>query len=648
MVLRHLTNIRRLPLKTFEGLLRENRKTCIMSALPHGDSSHHHSAEHEKPSSKRLPSNPPPPYRKPKKQKGHPILPTRPNGTHEEVLSHDILNLLSTLSIKPDKAPVPPLLDPGTELTLQISTLSSTGSGIATHDSKIYVVPFTYPGDTVLARIVRNAPRTVENPAYSTGYPVRILTPSPDRNDKLVKCKYFTTCSGCQLQPLPYSTQLAHKKRIIERAYQNFSELPASSVPKVAETIPSPREYGYRTKLTPHFDGPRNARRARRRGDKPDWQGVPAIGFNSVEGAVKGGGRAKVLDVEECPIGTDVVNLGMKWERARVARELEKYKAGATVLLRESCEKVPRRNVDSGEPIEASEGQGEKNEGGVMIGESKNGRPDTHEANAADEAITHEHTDNTTTLRKTCISNHKSTTTEYIDNFRFTNPANAFFQNNNSILPSFTAYIRSKILPTTSSSKPQITNLIDAYCGSGLFSITLHSLFTNTLGIDISAESIASANKNLELNNLTTHRDAASVNATDDKQHKTIKFVAGDAHTLFSAADETFIGENTAVIIDPPRKGCDEGFLKQLWAFAPERIVYVSCNVHTQARDVGWLLRGGSDPDTRNSGKEDGGKEASGDSRLSGEYELVSLQGFDFFPQTAHVESVAVLQRIRR
>ena len=78
-------------------------------------------------------------------------------------------------------------------------------------------------------------------------------------------------------------------------------------------------------------------------------------------------------------------------------------------------------------------------------------------------------------------------------------------------------------------------------------------------------------------------------------------------------------------MIDPPRKGCDADFLRQLLEFRPRRLVYVSCNGHTQARDVGVLVEG------RGHGAR---------------YEIESIRGFDFFPQTHHVESVAVLQRV--
>lgn len=98
--------------------------------------------------------------------------------------------------------------------------------------------------------------------------------------------------------------------------------------------------------------------------------------------------------------------------------------------------------------------------------------------------------------------------------------------------------------------------------------------------------------------------------------------MAADAPELFKSVE--FPHDKTVVVIDPPRKGCDESFLNQLLKFAPRRVVYVSCNVHTQARDVGVLVMG-----------KDGVK-----------YEIESLRGFDFFPQTGHVEGVAVLNRV--
>jgi tRNA (uracil-5-)-methyltransferase len=92
-------------------------------------------------------------------------------------------------------------------------------------------------------------------------------------------------------------------------------------------------------------------------------------------------------------------------------------------------------------------------------------------------------------------------------------------------------------------------------------------------------------------------------------------FRAGHAEKIFEVVQD-FPPDDTVIVIDPPRKGCDDAFISQLLKFGARTIVYVSCNVHTQARDVGKIIN----------------------SELG--YALESIRGFDLFPQTAHVESV--------
>jgi tRNA (uracil-5-)-methyltransferase len=279
----------------------------------------------------------------------------------------------------------------------------------------------------------------------------------------------------------------------------------------------------------------------------------------------------------------------MKSERARVTKDISSYTRGATLLLREDTRRISRINPEN-EPNTAA---------------INKAREDTNMV--VEEFDSH-------ILAKSCVTDQKGTSHEYIDDFVFENPAGAFFQNNNSILPPFTQYIRDHILPKgrpSDPSKSPLSYLIDAYSGSGLFTITLSQMFKKSIGIDISASSIEFAAKNARLNNLPN--DQAS-------------FMAADAGALF--AKVTFPAAETVVVIDPPRKGCDENFLSQLVRFGPERVVYVSCNVHTQARDVGMLV---------------GGMKVVNDGK--GIYEIESLRGFDFFPQTGHVEGVCVLRK---
>lgn len=518
-------------------------------------------------------------FKKSKKQKTSTVA----EGSNEEVLLADIQNLLQDVSVSEEaKEQARRQNEEHAEIDVTIKALSSTGDGLAEQDGQVYVVPFSAPGDVVTARVYKH----FAEQSYSLADFVKRVSKGPSSTAD-PQCPYFTKCSGCQFQHMPYEAQLAHKRTIVEKAFRNFSHLPASSLPTVGDTIGSPLQYGYRTKLTPHFDGPPGGRRDKRHGKQVTWPGVPPIGF-----MLKG--TRKTMDIEDCPIGTEAVRMGMKRERVRVAAEIDKYQKGATLLLREST----KRENKADNTIEVStEGDGEEE--------------------VVEDRGTHIH-------RKVCITDHKATSTEYVDDYRFDNPAGAFFQNNNSILPVVTQYIRDQILGTTdgddASKKPTIKHMVDAYCGSGFFTINLSSMFRQSIGIDVSAQSIEFASKNAKLNNLP-----------EDATH----FIAADANKLFESLDtKKFPPEETVVVIDPSRKGCDEGFISQLLQYGPARVCYVSCNVHTQARDIGWLVGGLP------------GDEGEGP-RHEGLYEIESLRGFDFFPQTSHVEGVAILRKKR-
>jgi 23S rRNA (uracil1939-C5)-methyltransferase/tRNA (uracil-5-)-methyltransferase len=110
------------------------------------------------------------------------------------------------------------------------------------------------------------------------------------------------------------------------------------------------------------------------------------------------------------------------------------------------------------------------------------------------------------------------------------------------------------------------------------------------------------------------------------------KFVAASAEAIFMSHDpiqlETFTTttyvkdfpkDNTVVVIDPPRKGCSEEFLEQLYSYASQRVVYMSCDPATQARDAEGIVKAG--------------------------YTIVSIQPFDLFPQTRHIESLIVFEK---
>lgn len=510
----------------------------------------------------------------------------------DQVLQLDIDNLLkkSREEKGEDGEPVTSavqLPEPFTEIEVKIAELSSTGDGLALSENgdHIYVVPFSVPGDKVLIKVVRH----FRDFSYSMADFLKVIEPGPQRNDSLIGCGYFGKCSGCQLQMLPYEEQLAHKKKIVEKAYANFSGLIPELVPPIGDTFGSPLQFGYRTKLTPHFTTPGGFSRAKNNKPKdPANIEIPPIGFTMKN-------RRTDMDIEDCPLGTDIVRRGLKRERKRVIENIKDFSKGATLLMRESTTRVKKEAAKSAEANETTEQDGEQKDGLTT-----NQKDD-------EDVIRIDHPDYIE--EKRCITDNNATSVEYIDDFIFTNKAGAFFQNNNSILSGFTEYIRQHAHPKDlrPDEKP-IKYLLDAYSGSGLFTVTLSPIFKSSLGVDVAGDSIASARQNARANNLSN-----------------TGFAAADATTLFK--DVPYPADQTLLVIDPPRKGCSDDFLRQLLEYGPRRVVYVSCNVHTQARDVGVMVQGDKEGKCR--------------------YEIESIRGFDFFPQTGHVEGVAILNRVQ-
>lgn len=527
-------------------------------------------------------------------------------GTNEEILQLEVNDLLTQSSqerhtngdskdqsaitepASPSASLSKPPIDLWSEVELDIIELSSTGDGLAYTETKDHVVavPFTVPGDRVLAKIYK------WSGTHSHADFVKVIKPSAKREGVTPPCKYFADCGGCQFQMIPYQDQLVHKRTIVEKAFSKFSGLEPEKVPPVLDTMGSPLQYSYRTKLSPHFDGP-----GRRKGDPAKFTSLPKVGFNRKN-------RREVIDIEHCPIGTEVLQEGLKLERAKVAVNYKTYRNGKTILLRESTRREPdNESLDNNTQSPVAEFDTTSEPSSTELHHLSDGKPE----------ITLNfptHTDH-----KTYTSIETSLSTEYIGPHKFINRAGSFFQNNNSILGPFTKYVYDNcMLPAPSASsaetkpRPQIKYLLDAYCGSGLFTITLSKLFTSALGIDIDGRGIEAARENAAINNIPN-----------------AGFIEADASDLF--ADVPFPPDQSLVVIDPPRKGASEDFLRQLCQYRAKRVVYVSCNVHTQARDVGMIVNGfGPGSGCR--------------------YEIESLRGFDFFPQTGHVEGVCVLNRV--
>lgn len=483
-----------------------------------------------------------------------------------------------------------------TEIELEITTLTNLGVGLGrvtlpgaprADAGWVVMVPFTLPGERVRARVYRN------HKNFSEGDLLEVLTSSPHR--VAAPCPLFGRCGGCQYQHLTYAEQLNWKRRQVEELLQHL----AGVTFPVSATIPSPREYGYRSKITPHFQvrGARSAERGTpetssasvspelQPGNSADDIGAPPIGF------LKQGTRFELIDVPACPIATPEINAKLTEVRAETRRKLAAgdYARGATLLLRHAQEGV----VTDYDAIIHE----------VVAPLEDNATRDRHPADAARGP---EQVCNVIRYNPAARPSEKAAEPRHIIDGKDTGRASLrlhflardFFQNNPFILPAFTGYVREQAAATGA------RLMVDAYCGSGLFALSCAPAFTRVAGVEVSASSVQFARENAAANGIT--------NAT---------FSAGDAATIFAGLDQhVFVPDDTVVVIDPPRKGCDESFLEQLFAFGPRAVVYVSCDPATQMRDLKRFLAAG--------------------------YDLTAVQPFDLFPQTRHLECVITLRKL--
>ena len=384
-------------------------------------------------------------------------------------------------------------------LDLRIDSLTNEGNGVARDNDWVIFVPFTLPGEKVKARVFRN------HKNYSEADLVEVVEPSPHRIAPV--CGLFGKCGGCQYQHLDYNEQLIWKQRQVAELLRRMAKIEHPVLP----VIPSPIQYGYRSKITPHFHRPKNG-------------SIAEIGF------LRAGTRNAMIDVPECPIAMPQLNTRLKQERAAIHGGEREYKNGATLLLRASGDQV--------------------------------------------------------------LTQSSELAAEVINGVRFEFQAGDFFQNNPYILPAFVEHVVKKAAASGA------THLIDAYCGSGLFALSAAGHFKHVSGIEVSESAVVKAKHNAALNGI---------------HHA--QFTAASAEHIFR--DLAHAGQDTVVIIDPPRAGCGEDFLRQLFAYKPRAVVYVSCNPPTQMRDLVLFTEAG--------------------------YKLDEVQPFDLFPQTRHLECVMTL-----
>ena len=380
----------------------------------------------------------------------------------------------------------------------------------SSRQSWVVMVPKTLPGEEVVCRIYRNFK------GYSDADLVEIVKESDDRVEP--KCAYFEKCGGCQYQMMSIDAQRDWKQKQVVGLLKHLANV---ENPEVLPTIGTKEEYGYRSKITPHYN-------------------VPKFGIEDLRIGFQQRGTRVIEDIPACIIATPAINERYAERREEIRNNMilnGMPKKGATLLFRE----------------------------GVKDGE------------------VHVET------------NFREIMEEQVLGVTFKYRASEFFQNNAFALPALVEHVMELI------KGDGCENLIDAYCGSGLFSLVGASHFQATYGVEISELAVKAAQANAELNGITN-----------------AQFYSGAAEAIFENVSH-LDRDKTCILLDPPRKGCDSVFLDQLFAFGPKKVVYISCDPATQARDTKEIIDAG--------------------------YVIRSVQPFDLFPQTRHIENVIYFTR---
>ena len=453
---------------------------------------------------------------------------------------------------------------------LVIESVAAEGKSIAhTPEGQVVFVGFAVPGDVVNVRVVR------KKKAWLEGQIIKIVKPSEQRLEPF--CEHFTVCGGCRWQPLPYEIQLAAKQR---QVYDQLTRIGHLEVPEFRPILGSDKTRYYRNKL--EF----SASCKRWMTAEEIASGVPAgpgLGFHV------GKYFDKVLDIERChlqPEPTNAIRLFIK--KFCLDNGISFYD------IRENRGQLRNmfvRTTDAGAVMVI-----------VCFGEDFPLRAPLLDAVAKEfPQITSLYyvingKKNDTIGDQTCILHSgEPAIYEEMEGLRFKIGPKSFYQTNTG---------QAHKLYTVAREFAALTGnemVYDLYTGTGTIAQFVSRGAKRVIGIEYVPEAIEDAKINAEGNGI-----------------KNCEFYAGDMKDILTADFIAQHGRPDVIIVDPPRAGMHPDVVKTILQAAPERIVYVSCNPATQARDM---------------------------EMMSEDYTITAVQPVDMFPHTFHVENVCRLDR---
>ena len=435
-------------------------------------------------------------------------------------------------------------------ITLDIESLAYGGDAIAhLEDGRTAFVHGAVPGDTVEAEILEDRGRFVRAEA------VRVLTPSPHRVE--APCPYFGVCGGCSWQNVAYPTQLDAKRRMVVDALTRIGHLPAAD-DLVAQTVPSPAQYGYRNKVEFVVD---------------TSSGRPRLGFHRA-------GSEEFVQVEECLL------LPEKYRRApkalggalryiageqdfgltRVALRVGTNTRDAEVALWGAPGPFPRR------PVATTLGQALRTTSLVRVlvkGPAKERK-----------------------IAGVEVLSGKGAWRERLLGTTMTVSAPSFFQVNTRAAESLVSLALDALRADGSD------RVLDLFAGAGTFTLPLAEKAGEVVAVESASSAVRDLRRNLE----------------DEELWADV--IGGDAGRELAA-----IGHVDLALVDPPRAGLTTETIEALARTSARRIAYVSCDPATLARDAKALAESG--------------------------YTLARATPIDMFPQTYHVETLALFERAK-
>ena len=465
----------------------------------------------------------------------------------------------------------------GDILSVTIDDLAYGGEGVGRADGYVVFVPGGVPGDTVRVRLTQARAR------FGRGTIESIERPSPDRVE--APCPYFGHCGGCRLQHLRYEAQLSLKTKQVTDCLQRLGGVGTFEMRPI---LPAPEIYGYRNKMeftVARADAGERAVPKGRRLEPAAGDGGPVVGLHEADR------YDAVLDIERCLLQSDRMNALLDEARRFIAERR------LTVYNQESGEGLLRF-------LMLREGKG-TGEAMINIVTSAPSVPELEPLVGRVQARVPETSSIVLNVnpKKASVAvgveehllGGRDHIRESLGGLTFQVSAGSFFQTNTAQAERLFGLVLAAAALTGEET------VLDLYAGTGAISLLLARRCRRVFGIEVAPAAVADAVRNAEINGIT--------NCT---------FLAGEVRFALPELISRGVSADVAVC-DPPRAGFHPKALAALATLAPGRIVYVSCNPATLARDVGDLARSG--------------------------YRVEWVQPVDMFPHTPHIEVVAHLTR---